>query len=326
MMQDYLEQLSWFWIQYSKMRSELSEELSRIISDKCIIENEDLSRHTTFRIGGPADYFVRINSQGELSALLKLFSEHNMEFFKDFYVIGNGSNLLVSDKGFRGVIVSLGGEFSEIRLIDDTHVSAGSAAFNSAVANLAKDNCLTGFEFAHGIPGTIGGALIMNAGAYGGEMKQVVRKVSVMEPDGTVRVFTGEEAEFGYRSSIFKNRPCVILGAEIELSKGNKDQIESTMNELMGRRRDKQPLEFPSAGSTFKRPEGNFAGKLIEEAGLRGYSVGDAQVSEKHCGFIVNKGKATSEDVDKLIKDVQKKVFENSGVMLDPEVIRLGEF
>lgn len=321
-----MEQQSWFWIQLSKMRLGLSEELFRIISDKSIIENEDLSRHTTFRIGGPADYFVRINNKTELSSLLKLFMELKMEFFKDFYVIGNGSNLLASDKGFRGVIVTLGGEFSDVRLLDDTHVFAGAAAFNSAVANLARDNSLTGFEFAHGIPGTIGGALIMNAGAYGGEMKQVVRKIHVMEPDGREVEFTGEEAEFSYRTSIFKNRPCVILGAEIELSKGDKGDIENTMNDLMSRRREKQPLEFPSAGSTFKRPEGNFAGKLIEEAGLRGYAVGDAQVSEKHCGFVVNKGKATSEDVDKLIRDVQDKVFENSGVKLDPEVIRLGEF
>ncbi len=305
---------------------DIYDRLSDIVSEKNIIKNESMSRHTTFRCGGPADYFVRVDSKDELSRILKLFNDEKAKFFRDFYVVGNGSNLLVSDKGYRGVVLSLAGEFEKVSLIDETTVFAGAAAMNVSVANLAKDNSLTGFEFAHGIPGTIGGALIMNAGAYGGEMKQVVKKVIAMEEDGNIREYTCDEADFGYRTSAFKGRKCVLLGAEIELKKGDRKVIENTMSDLMSRRREKQPLEFPSAGSTFKRPEGYFAGKLIQDAGLAGYSVGGAEVSTKHCGFIINKKDATASDVDMLIKDVQKKVLENSGVELCPEVIRLGEF
>jgi len=329
MMQESSEQLSSFLILFQNERNmicNIEEKLSGIISENSIVKNEDMSRHTTFRCGGPADYFVKVASKDELSKVLKALKEAGAKFFGDFYVVGNGSNLLVSDKGYRGVIISLTGEFEEVKLLDETHIYAGSAAMNVAVANLARDNSLTGFEFAHGIPGTIGGALIMNAGAYGGEMKQVVKSVTAMDADGNVVEYSAKEADFGYRHSAFKGKKCVLLGAEIELSKGVKETIEATMADLMVRRRDKQPLEYPSAGSTFKRPEGYFAGKLIQDAGLSGFSVGDAQVSEKHCGFVINKGNATASDVDKLIKEVQKKVFENSGVELSPEVIRLGEF
>ncbi|MCR5656741.1 MAG: UDP-N-acetylmuramate dehydrogenase [Butyrivibrio sp.] len=307
------------------MNSDFYEKLSTIVSAENVIENEMMSRHTTFRTGGPADYFVRVNTIEELSSLMALFKELHMELLKDVYVVGNGSNLLVSDKGFKGVILCLDGDFCDVSLKDKV-VTAGAAAINAKVANLARDNGLTGFEFAHGIPGTIGGALIMNAGAYGGEMKQVVRKVRVMESDGTIKTVEGQDLEFGYRTSLFKGKPLVILDTEIELTDGDSAEIDAVMKDLMERRRTKQPLEYPSAGSTFKRPEGYFAGKLIEEAGLRGYSNGDAQVSEKHCGFVINKGKATSSDIYKLICDVQNKVKENSGIELQPEVIKLGDF
>ncbi len=308
------------------MNSDLENILSGIIPAENIIKNEDMSRHTTFRTGGPADYFIRINSKNELLRIIEAFRKEGAVFFEDFYIIGNGSNLLVSDKGYRGAVISLSGEFSFAELIDETHIRAGAGAANAAVANLARNNSLKGFEFAHGIPGTIGGALIMNAGAYGGEMKQVVKSVTALDMDGNLKTYTCEEAQFGYRSSIFKRQKCVLLYAEIELLKGNLSEIDGKMKELMEKRRQKQPLEYPSAGSTFKRPEGYFAGKLIEDAGLKGFSVGDAQVSEKHCGFVINRGTATSSQINELIIKVQKKVLDNFGVELEPEVIRLGEF
>jgi UDP-N-acetylmuramate dehydrogenase len=308
------------------MKMDLEERISAIVSDENIIKNEDMSRHTTFRTGGPADYFIKITTRAMLSEVLKAFGEAGFTYRRDYYVLGNGSNVLISDKGFRGYILSLTGEFNSAELIDDTHIRAGAGTANSAVAVLARDNALTGFEFAHGIPGTIGGALIMNAGAYGGEMKQVVKSVTAVTTAGETKQFTAEEADFGYRTSFFKGKDLILTDAVIELQKGDKDQIEETMNDLMGRRREKQPLEYPSAGSTFKRPEGHFAGKLIEDAGLKGLSVGGAQVSEKHCGFIINKGDATSADIDRLIKEVQAKVLEDSGIELSPEVIRLGDF
>ena len=308
------------------MRIDLDDRLSGIVPKENIIKNEDMSRHTTFRTGGPADYFIKVGKKDELKRLVELFHEEGLMFGRDYYVLGNGSNLLVSDEGFRGIVLTLEGEFSECRLESDTEIVAGAACLNVAVANLARDNSLTGFEFAHGIPGSIGGALVMNAGAYGGEMKQVVKSVTAVMEDGTDRVFGADELEFGYRTSVFKTINCVITGAHIGLTKGVKEEIEATMEDLKGRRVSKQPLEYPSAGSTFKRPEGYFAGKLIEDAGLKGYSVGGAQVSEKHCGFVINKGNASSQDVYRLILDVQKKVLEASGVELTPEVILLGEF
>lgn len=309
-----------------KMRIDLDDRLSEIIPKENIIKNEDMSRHTTFRTGGPADYFLKVSKREELKALIKLFYEEGLEFSKDYYVLGNGSNLLVSDEGFRGIILTLEGEFSECRMESDTEIRAGAAVLNVAVANLARDNSLTGFEFAHGIPGSIGGALVMNAGAYGGEMKQVVKSVTAIMEDGTERVFGENELGFGYRTSVFKSTCCVITDTLLCLKKGVKEEIEEVMDDLKNRRISKQPLEYPSAGSTFKRPEGYFAGKLIEDAGLKGYTIGGAQVSEKHSGFVINKGQATSQDVYRLILDVQKKVLEFSGVELSPEVILLGEF
>lgn len=308
------------------MRFDLDEKLLGILPEENIIKNEEMSRHTTFRTGGPADYFIKVSTKKELSEVLSLFKSEKMRIQEDYYILGNGSNLLVSDAGFRGVIITLCGEFAECCLEGENIIRAGAAALNVSVANLARDNELTGFEFAHGIPGSIGGALVMNAGAYGGEMKQVVKTVYAVEEDGTPVEISGDALEFGYRTSVFKKKSCVITGCLLELKKGERKEIENTMNELREKRISKQPLEYPSAGSTFKRPEGYFAGKLIEDAGLRGYSVGGAQVSEKHCGFVINKDSATSDDVYRLICDVQKKVFESSGVRLSPEVILLGDF
>lgn len=308
------------------MRIDLNERLSEIIPKENIIKNEDMSRHTTFRTGGPADYFIKVGKPAELKSLIKLFNEEGIKFGEDYYILGNGSNLLVSDKGFRGIILTLSGEFAKCAIENETAIRAGAAVLNVAVANLARDNSLTGFEFAHGIPGSIGGALVMNAGAYGGEMKQVVRSVRAIMEDGTEREFDADELEFGYRTSIFKRINCVITDTLIELNKGVREEIEALMDDLKNRRISKQPLEYPSAGSTFKRPEGYFAGKLIEDAGLKGYSIGGAQVSEKHSGFVINRDNATSEDVYRLILDIKKKVYESSGVELSPEVILVGEF
>ena len=308
------------------MKTEIYEKISGEIPELIITKDEKMSRHTTFRCGGPADYFVQIRNNEILEKLLKLLHEEGAEFYRDFFVVGNGSNLLVSDDGYRGMVISLEGDFKQIEMVDDIRIRAGSGAANSMVANLARDKGLTGFEFAHGIPGTIGGALIMNAGAYGGEMKQVVESVRGIDEEGNLRTYSNEEAEFGYRTSAFKGKPLILTETVIKLRRGDRELISQTMTELMNKRREKQPLEYPSAGSTFKRPEGYFAGKLIEDAGLRGFSIGGAQVSEKHCGFVINKGEATSSDVDALIKAIQEKVLDDSGVMLSPEVIRLGDF
>lgn len=308
------------------MRLDLYNKLIGIIPEENIIKDELMSRHTTFRIGGPADYFIKIDNKCMLLDALRLFREEGLLLTKDYYVLGNGSNLLVADDGFRGIILSLGSDFSKCTMESSTIIKAGAAALNVSVANLAKDNSLTGFEFAHGIPGSIGGALVMNAGAYGGEMKQVVKSVTAIDEDGQELVLENKDLEFGYRTSIFKKKKSIITGCLIELKPGDKNKIEQLMNELKTKRISKQPLEFPSAGSTFKRPEGYFAGKLIEDAGLRGYMVGGAQVSEKHCGFVINKGQAKARDVYQLITDVQDKVFESSGVKLLPEVIFWGDF
>ncbi|WP_026492406.1 UDP-N-acetylmuramate dehydrogenase [Butyrivibrio sp. XPD2002] len=305
---------------------DLYDKLSGVLPEENIIKDEDMSRHTTFRVGGPADYFLKIESYDKLKEVLSLFRKEGLTMQEDYYILGNGSNLLVADGGYRGAIITLGGEFAECSMESSNVIKAGAAALNVAVANLARDNSLTGFEFAHGIPGSIGGALVMNAGAYGGEMKQVVKSVTAIDENGSEVILSLDELELGYRTSIFKKKKYVITGCLIELQPGDRDEIERTMNELKEKRISKQPLEYPSAGSTFKRPEGYFAGKLIEDAGLRGYSVGGAQVSEKHCGFVVNKGGATATDVYRLIADVQKKVFESSGVKLSPEVILLGDF
>lgn len=282
---------------------------------------EPMSRHTTFRIGGPADFYLCPHSTKEVQEIVEICKEENLPYF----VLGNGSNLLVSDKGYRGVVIQLWKNFSDIT-VKDCCIQAKAGALLSKVAAEALEAGLTGMEFASGIPGTIGGAAFMNAGAYGGEMKDIIKSVKVLDTQGEVRVLPKEELKMGYRTSIVKEKGYTVLSVELELSKGNREEIRNTMEDLKERRTSKQPLEMPSAGSTFKRPEGYFAGKLIMDSGLRGFSVGGAQVSEKHCGFVVNKGGATAMDVLTLIREVQRRVKEQFGVDLETEVRFLGEF
>ncbi len=277
--------------------------------------------HTTFRVGGPADYFVMPESSGEVQQVISLCREEKMPY----YVIGNGSNLLVSDEGYRGVILQIYRTMSRIEA-EGTLIRAQAGALLSAIAAKAYENSLTGFEFAAGIPGTIGGASVMNAGAYGGEMKDVIRSVTVLDQDGKIRKIEREDLEMGYRTSIISKEGYITLEAEIELSEGKPEEIKALMDDLRTRRVTKQPLEYPSAGSTFKRPEGYFAGKLIQDTGLAGFQVGGAQVSEKHCGFVINKENATAADIDSLMRQVSEKVKETFGVTLEPEVKRLGVF
>ena len=308
----------------------MTDQIKKIVGEQNIFTNVPMSHYTTFRVGGNAAYLVNVESEESLIALLKYLREAGMKY----YLLGNGSNLLVSDQGFDGVMIRLGGDFlsskSALAGMSDNpsmnYLYAGAAASLSKVAQLAAEEGLSGMEFAFGIPGTIGGAVVMNAGAYGGEMKQVVHSVRLLDEYLRVVALSGEEMAFGYRSSILKQRQMIVLSVELELLPGDQEQIRQKMNENMSARREKQPLEYPSAGSTFKRPEGYFAGKLIQDAGLRGYSVGGAQVSEKHCGFVINRDSATASDVYRLIRNVQEKVRECSGVMLEPEVIMLGEF
>lgn len=303
------------------MNSEIIKNFGKIVPEENILVDEPMSRHTTFRTGGPASCFIRIGSVEQLQHMLTYLNKLEQEY----YIVGNGSNLLVSDKGYNGVILSMTGAYNQIECRGNI-ITAGAGAVNSQVAAVARDNSLTGFEFAAGIPGTIGGALVMNAGAYGGEMKQVVKTVDILNPEGEIMTLDNETMEFGYRTSAVKNTRHIIIQTTLELQKGNQEEIKATMEDLAARRRDKQPLEYGSAGSTFKRPEGHFAGKLIQDAGLRGESIGDAQVSEKHCGFIINRGNASASEVYELIKRVQARVYENSGINLETEVIMLGEF
>lgn len=284
-------------------------------------QQEPMSRHTTFRIGGPADFYLCPHSTKEVQEIVEICKEEKLPYF----VLGNGSNLLVSDRGYRGVVIQLWKNFSDIT-VKDCCIQAKAGALLSKVAAEALEAGLTGMEFASGIPGTIGGAAFMNAGAYGGEMKDIIKSVKVLDTQGEVRILPKEELKMGYRTSIVKEKGYTVLSVELELSKGNREEIRNTMEDLKERRTSKQPLEMPSAGSTFKRPEGYFAGKLIMDSGLRGFSVGGAQVSEKHCGFVVNKGGATAMDVLNLIREVQRRVKEQFGVDLETEVRFLGEF
>lgn len=282
---------------------------------------EPMSKHTTFRIGGPADFYLCPHSTKEVQQTVQICKEENLPYF----ILGNGSNLLVSDKGYRGAIIQLWKNFSDIS-VKDCCITAKAGALLSKVAAEALEEGFTGMEFASGIPGTIGGAVFMNAGAYGGEMKDIIKEVKVLDDQGEIRVLSNEEMKLGYRTSIVKEKGYTVLSAVLQLKKGEVSVIRETMEDLKNRRTSKQPLDMPSAGSTFKRPEGYFAGKLIMDSGLRGFSVGGAQVSEKHCGFVVNKGGATAEDVTALIREVQRRVKEKFGVELETEVRFLGEF
>ncbi|MBP5281732.1 MAG: UDP-N-acetylmuramate dehydrogenase [Lachnospiraceae bacterium] len=284
---------------------------------------EPMSSHTTFRVGGPADCLVEICEKEELKKICRYLSLTGMPFF----IMGNGSNLLVSDAGFRGVILKVQTGLSEIR-VEGKRIYAQAGATMAQVARVAMEHGLAGLEFASGIPGTVGGGVVMNAGAYDGEMKQVVRNVEVLSSEGELMNLDNATMEFGYRTSSIKGKPFVVTGVEFELQEGDRDQIKAIMDGLAAKRREKQPLEYPSAGSTFKRPEGNFAGKLIMDAGLRGYTIGGAQVSEKHCGFLINTqpGVTTASDIMTLIKYVQTVVKDKFDVDLEPEVIFLGDF
>lgn len=299
----------------------LYNELCAITGEKNVLKDELMSGHTTFRIGGPADYFVMPSSAGEIKRIIALCLEQDVPY----YIIGNGSNLLVADKGYRGVIIQIFKNMKDIQ-VEGENIRAQAGALLSKVAAAAYEAGLEGFEFASGIPGTLGGAVRMNAGAYGGEMKQVLKSAEVLTPEGEVLTLPVEEMKMGYRTSIVSRMDYVVLGAEIALREGNKEEIRAKMDELKEKRVSKQPLEFGSAGSTFKRPEGYFAGKLIEDAGLRGFRVGNAQVSEKHCGFVINRGGATAREVAELMEAVARRVEENSGVRLEPEVKKIGEF
>lgn len=297
------------------------EKLQKMLGEAKVLVKEPMAAHTTFRIGGPADYFVMPETVEELANVLKLCREENVPYF----ILGNGSNLLVGDKGFSGVVIQLYKNFDGLS-IEGTKVTAKSGAMLIRVAKEAAKAGLTGLEFASGIPGTIGGAMVMNAGAYGGEMKDVVTAVTVLTKNGDIKTLSGEEMNFRYRGSVVEEEGYIVLEAVMELAEGNLEEIQARIEELSVQRRTKQPIEYPSAGSTFKRPEGYFAGKLIQDANLRGYQVGGAQVSEKHCGFVINAGGATAADVMQLMQDVSDRVKEQFGVTLEPEVKRIGEF
>lgn len=290
-----------------------------IVPKENIYINEPMKNHSTFRIGGPADILAKPSDIKEIKDVYMACQAEN----EPCYIIGNGSNVLVSDDGIRGVVILLLDNYERIRVEGDI-ITAQAGARLSKIGAAALRTSLTGFEFACGIPGTLGGACIMNAGAYGGEMKDILLSVTAMDKNGDIREYQPHEMQLGYRTSRFLKEGLIVLEAKLQLQKGNMSEIEAYMKDLAARRREKQPLEYPSAGSTFKRPEGYFAGKLIMDAGLRGYSVGDACVSEKHCGFVVNKGAATAEDVCTLMKDVSAKVKESFGVELEPEVRIIG--
>lgn len=297
------------------------DKLMEIVRKEQVKIDELMKDHTTFRVGGPADYFVMPETADEVRELVGMCKTEEI----DYHIIGNGSNLLVSDRGVRGVVIQIGRAMNRIES-EDKVITAQAGALLSVIAARALEEELTGFEFAAGIPGTLGGACVMNAGAYGGEMKDVLEKVIVLTPEGKIRAVAAEELELGYRTSIIARKGYVVLEAVIRLKKGEREEIRATMEELKDRRVSKQPLEYPSAGSTFKRPEGYFAGKLIQDAGLRGFAVGKAQVSQKHCGFVINQGGATAADVMELIRQVADKVEKQFGVRLEPEVKKLGEF
>ena len=303
------------------MNQEFYKKLESILTEEQVKIEEPMKNHTTFRVGGPAAYFVMPRTAEEVAKVTELCAQENVPY----YIVGNGSNLLVSDKGYDGVIIQIYKQMSQVE-VKGCEIYAQAGALLSMVAKRALDTELAGFEFAAGIPGTLGGACVMNAGAYGGEMKDVLKSVTVLDKDGNVKKLAKDELELGYRTSVIAKKGYIVLDAVIELKEGKAEEIKALMDDLKERRITKQPLEYPSAGSTFKRPEGYFAGKLIQDADLRGFQVGGAQVSEKHCGFVINKDGATASDVMELMRQVSDKVYDKFGVRLEPEVKRLGEF
>jgi len=308
------------------LKEDFYQKLKGILPENQILIEEPLAKHTTFQIGGPAQFIVLPETVTQVATTVKLCQLENMPF----YVLGNGSNLLVSDKGYNGTVVKLGKTFSEVTIkkIEENEytVQAQAGVLLSKLANIITEYGLKGFEFAAGIPGTLGGAVTMNAGAYGGEMKHSIASATVLDQLGNAFKLNKEELKLGYRKSIIQDNNYIVLDATFIFACGNKEEIQDKINELNARRREKQPLEYPSAGSTFKRPEGHFAGKLIMDSGLRGYQVGNAQISEKHCGFVINKGGATAIEVRTLIADVIQIVYDKYGVRLEPEVKLLGDF
>ena len=303
------------------MNSEIRKMFCDLLGEDRVFTEEAMSQHTTFKIGGPADYFLMPDKGEDVGRVIKICKEKEIPYF----ILGNGSNLLVGDGGYRGAVIQIYRNMSSVTVVGN-EITAQAGALLSAVAAAAKNASLTGFEFAGGIPGTIGGAVVMNAGAYGGEMKDVLTEVTVMNAEGDIFTLPTEELELGYRTSIIKTAGYIVLEAKIRLKEGDPEVIRETMKDLTIRRTTKQPLEYPSAGSTFKRPEGYFAGKLIMDSGLAGYQVGGAQVSEKHCGFVINAGDATARDVRTLMDNVRDIVYKKYGVTLEPEVKFLGEF
>ena len=282
--------------------------------------NEPMNKYTTIKVGGNADVLVIPENIQDVINTLKFAKENNIPVT----IIGNGSKLLVLDKGIRGIVIKFGSKFSNIE-ISGEYITVDAGMTLPRLAIIAKDNSLSGLEFAAGIPGNVGGAVYMNAGAYGSEMSKVIEQVTYIDEDLNIKTVTNEECKFGYRKSIFRDAKKVILSAKLKLNSGNKEEIEETMKQNNEARKTKQPLEYPNAGSTFKRPEGYFVGKLIDDLGLKGYQIGDAQVSTKHSGFIVNKGNASAKDVTELINYIKEKVLESYNVKLEEEIIVLGE-
>lgn len=301
--------------------ADIHRELCRILGSSQVKTNELMSRHTTFRVGGPATLFVSPEDDQGLAETVKLCVREEIPY----YILGNGSNILVSDRGYDGVIIEIGEPWKYVKIEGET-VTAGAGTSLGRLAREVMEASLSGFEFAAGIPGTLGGAVVMNAGAYGSEMKAVLIEAKVLSKEGELKSLTLEELQLGYRTSCIPGCCYIVLEAKLGLEKGSRDLIFSRMEDLSGQRRAKQPLEYPSAGSTFKRPAGYFAGKLIDDAGLRGFCFGGAQISEKHCGFAINKDHATAADILGLCRAVQQKVRENSGVELEMEVKTLGIF
>lgn len=303
------------------MNSEIIKKFCDLLGEERVFTGEAMSRHTTFKIGGPADYFLMPDKGTDVGRIVKICKESAIPYF----ILGNGSNLLVGDGGYRGAVIQIYKNMSAVT-VEGTEITVQAGALLSSVAAAAKNAALTGFEFAGGIPGTMGGAVVMNAGAYGGEMKDVLTEVTVMDEEGEIVTLPADKLELGYRTSIIKTAGYIVLEAKLQLKEGDPEVIRETMKDLTIRRTTKQPLEYPSAGSTFKRPEGYFAGKLIMDSGLAGYQVGGAQVSAKHCGFVINAGGATARDVRTLMDNVRDIVYKKYGVTLEPEVKFLGDF
>ena len=302
------------------MNDQFLTELEKIMAGSGIFMEEPMKKHTTFRVGGPADVLVQPDETA-LAAILALCRQ----YYVPYSFIGNGSNLLVGDKGIRGVVIEMTDPMGNIE-VHGTRITAQAGAMLSKIANTAASNGLGGMEFAAGIPGSVGGAVVMNAGAYGGEMKDIIERVYVLDENGAQLELDRTALDLSYRHSCIPDKKYIVTKVVLELVPRNEAEIRSEMKELNEKRAEKQPLQYPSAGSTFKRPEGYFAGKLIMDAGLRGYQVGGAQVSEKHCGFVINKGDATAADICQLMQDVSDKVQAQFGVVLEPEVKMIGEF